>query len=52
MKFIKQQSIKGLRIIIVGCGKVGRTLTEQLSLEGHDITLIDHRSSRIQEMTN
>lgn len=52
MKFKKQQSIKGLRIIIVGCGKVGRTLTEQLSLEGHDITLIDHRSSRIQEMTN
>lgn len=32
---------KGLQIIIVGCGKVGATLTEQLSNEGHDITLID-----------
>lgn len=32
---------KGLKIIIVGCGKVGATLTEQLSNEGHDITLID-----------
>lgn len=32
---------KGLQIIIVGCGKVGATLTEQLSKEGHDITLID-----------
>lgn len=41
--FRKQTSStkKGLKIIIVGCGKVGATLTEQLSKEGHDITLID-----------
>ena len=32
---------KGLSIIIVGCGKVGLTLVEQLSREGHDITVID-----------
>lgn len=32
---------KGLSIIIVGCGKVGMTLVEQLSREGHDITVID-----------
>lgn len=32
---------KGLKIIIVGCGKVGATLIEQLSKEGHDITIID-----------
>ena len=32
---------KGLSIIIVGCGKVGTTLVEQLSREGHDITVID-----------
>ena len=31
----------GLNIIIVGCGKVGTTLIEQLSKEGHDITIID-----------
>ena len=30
----------GLNIIIVGCGKVGATLVEQLSKEGHDITVI------------
>lgn len=30
-----------LSIIIVGCGKVGRTLTQQLVSEGHDITIID-----------
>ena len=42
----------GLRIIIVGCGKVGRTLTEQLSKEGHDITIIDTNAVRVQETTN
>ncbi len=34
-------STQGLKIIIIGCGKVGRTLVEQLSQEGHDITIID-----------
>lgn len=52
MRFRKQQSLKGLRIIIVGCGKVGRTLTEQLSREDHDITLIDQNANRLQEVSN
>lgn len=43
---------QGLTIIIVGCGKVGTTLIEQLSKEGHDITIIDKDASKIQEMTN
>lgn len=43
---------KGLNIIIVGCGKVGITLVEQLSKEGHDITIIDQDSSKIQEIVN
>ena len=30
-----------MKIIIVGIGKVGYTLAEQLSLEGHDVTVID-----------
>lgn len=30
-----------MKIIIVGCGKVGTTLTEQLSSEGHEVTVID-----------
>ena len=30
-----------MNIIIAGCGKVGGTLAEQLSREGHDITVID-----------
>ncbi len=43
---------QGLKIIIVGCGKVGSTLIEQLSKEGHDITIIDQNPKKIQEITN
>lgn len=43
---------KGLSIIIVGCGKVGTALTEQLIREGHDITVIDEDSRKIQEITD
>ena len=41
---------KGLKIIIVGCGKVGTTLVEQLSKEGHDIIIIDKNAKKVQEM--
>lgn len=41
-----------LKIIIVGCGKVGRALTEKLSMEGHDITIIDRRMNLVQELSN
>lgn len=34
-----------MQIIIVGCGKVGRTLAEQLQEEESDITLIDVSSN-------
>ena len=37
-----------MKIIIVGCGKVGYTLAEQLSEEGHEIAVIEPRSERIQ----
>ena len=30
-----------MQIIIVGCGNVGNTLTEQLSREGHNITVVE-----------
>lgn len=41
-----------MKIIIVGCGKVGATLAEQLDKEGHEITLIDHKSSAIHNITD
>ena len=49
---MRKNTKHGLNIIIVGCGKVGSTLVEQLCREGHDITIIDTNSSRIQELTN
>ena len=41
-----------MRIIIVGCGKVGRTLTEQLSDENHDVTVVDTNPQVVQDVTN
>ena len=41
-----------MRIIIVGCGKVGSTITEQLVKEGHDVAVIDRDSDVIQDITN
>ena len=40
-----------LSIVIVGCGKVGHTLTEQLVLEGHDITIVDTNQRVIDNTT-
>ena len=40
-----------MRIIIVGCGKVGTALASKLSDEGHNITLIDTNSEKIQHLT-
>jgi trk system potassium uptake protein TrkA len=43
---------QGLNIIIVGCGKVGTTLIERLRQEGHDITIIDQDSKKVQEIAS
>ena len=48
----KNDQPAGLKIIIVGCGKVGSTLVEQLVMEGHDVTVIDTNISKIEELTN
>ena len=51
--FGKKSSVRrGLKIIIVGCGKVGVTLVEQLSKEGHDLTIVDKNAEKIQEIAN
>ena len=48
----KKEEKRGLRIIIVGGGKVGRTLVEQLSQEGHDITIVDRDGQKAQALAN
>lgn len=40
----------GLKIIIVGCGKVGSAICEKLSVEGHDITVIDVNGEAISRV--
>lgn len=51
--FRQKKAVKqGLRIIIVGCGKVGSTLVEILSNEGNDITIIDKNPQKLESLTN
>lgn len=38
-----------MKIIIVGCGKVGYTLAQQLNEEGHDITVIDTNGEKVEQ---
>jgi len=52
MKLLNTSELLGLKIIIVGCGKVGTTLVSQLIQEGHDITIIDTNSTKVQEIVN
>ncbi len=40
-----------MKIIIIGCGQVGSTLSGQLSAEKHDITVIDTNQSKIHKIT-
>ncbi len=40
-----------MKIIIVGCGKVGRTIAEKLNDEKHDLTVIDIKESVIARLT-
>lgn len=41
-----------MKIIIVGCGKVGTTLAEQLSAEGHEITLVEKDAEKLRLITD
>ena len=41
-----------MRIIVAGCGKIGTTVLQRLSTEGHDVVVIDDNANVIQEITN
>ncbi len=40
-----------MKIIIIGCGKVGYALAEGLTEENHDVTIIDSSAQRLQDVT-
>lgn len=41
-----------MKIIIVGCGKVGTTLAEHLYAEGHDVTIIDKHNEKLSRIAD
>lgn len=40
-----------MKIIIVGCGKVGATLAEQLCDEDHELVIVDKNPTKIQQLS-
>ena len=40
-----------MKIILVGCGKVGTALARQLSEEGHNVTVIDTNKARVEHIS-
>ncbi len=41
-----------MNIIIVGCGRVGRSIAEQLNMEGHSITVIDENTEALDKIAD
>ena len=41
-----------MRIVIVGCGKVGTSIASQLNAEGHDIVVVDIDRNAVQNLSN
>ena len=40
-----------MKIIVVGCGKIGKEVIANLVSEGHDVAVIDNNSAVINEIT-
>lgn len=41
-----------MRIVIVGCGKVGTSIASQLNAEGHDIVVVDSDRNAVNHLSN
>lgn len=41
-----------MKIIVVGCGKIGTTVVSSLSLEGHDVVAVDTNPAVIDEISD
>lgn len=42
----------GMKIIIVGCDRVGEALAEQLNEEGNDIVVVDQNAQKVRDVAN
>lgn len=41
-----------MKVIVVGCGKVGYTLAETLCGENHEVTVIDNNEEKVERLSN
>lgn len=41
-----------MKIIVVGCGKIGTTILSNLVSEGHDVVAVDNNAETISDITN
>ena len=41
-----------MEIVVIGCGKVGKTLVEHLAMEGHNVVVIDTNQKNVEEIVN
>ena len=41
-----------MRIIIVGCGRVGLNLAGKLNADGNDVTVVDMQASKVEDVTS
>ena len=39
-----------MKIIIIGCGKVGSALAEELTMENHEVAIVDISAQKLQEV--
>lgn len=39
-----------MRVIVVGCGRMGRGLAEELDLRGHEVTVVDRGGACLEEL--
>jgi len=39
-----------MRVVILGCGRVGSTLARELDAEGHEVTVIDRNQQQFQRL--
>lgn len=46
----KKDEVKGMYIVIIGCGRIGGSLAHELSNEGHDVVIIDNDKVKLDTL--
>ena len=41
-----------MKIVLIGSGKVGKTIIKHISKEGHDLCIIDKKPKLVNELVN